>query len=50
MEGAMLNYTILKFPKSEDKEVNQKLNQIIREVNYFGKKDNDMIAKSGAVF
>ena len=46
----MLNYVILKYPKSEDKEVNQTFKNEVREVNNLSDNNNDLVYRSGIKF
>ena len=49
-EGEALNYIILKYPKSEDKEVNQTFKNIVSEVINLDDNDNDLVFRSGVKF
>ena len=49
-EGDVLNYIILKYPKSEDKEVNQTFKNKVVEVNNLSHNSNDLVHRSGVKF
>ena len=46
----ILDYAILKFPKSEDKEINQSFKKAIREVDSLSNNNNDLVFRSGVKF
>ena len=46
----VLNFVILKYPKSEDKEVNQTFKNKVREVHNLSDNTNDLVYRSGIKF
>ena len=49
-EKDVLNYIILRYPKSEDKEVNQTFKNLISEVHNLADNSNDLVFRSGVKF
>ena len=49
-EKDVLNYIILRYPKSEDKEVNQTFKNMISEVHNLTDNNNDLVFRSGVKF
>ena len=50
LEKEVLSYIILKFPKSEDKEVNQTFKKIVIEENNLADNKNDLVYRSKVKF
>ena len=48
--GDVLNFVILKYPKSEDKEVNQTFQNKVREIINLSDNSNDLVYRSGVKF
>ena len=45
-----MNFVILKYPKSEDKEVNQTFKNKVREIINLSDNNNDLVYRSGVKF
>ena len=46
----MLDYEILKYPKSEDKEINQAFKKIVKEIDNFHSNEIDLVYQSEVKF
>ena len=46
----LLDYEILKYPKSEEKEVNLAFKEVVEEVDNVNTNDNDLVLRSGVKF
>ena len=50
LENDVLNFVILKYPKSEDKEVNQTFKSKVKEVSNLSDNTNDLVYRSTIKF
>ena len=50
VKDVLLDYEILKYPKSEEKEVNLAFKEVVEEVDNVNTNDNDLVLRSGVKF
>ena len=50
IKSEVLNYVILKYPKSEDKEINQNFSRVVKQVDNLASNENDLVSRSGVNF
>ena len=50
MKGELLDYLVMKYPKSEDKEINLGLKGIVEEVDRMAKNQKDLLLQSQVPF
>ena len=50
IKNEVLNYVILKYPKSEDKEINQNFSRMVKQVDNLASNENDLVSRSGVNF
>ena len=50
LKGEVLDYLILKYPKSEEKEINQNFKKVLKPVDNLSSNENDLVFRSGVSF